>query len=372
MRSIPTCAGQPASPVSGTQPQRVYPHVCGAAMPEDERPSDDEGLSPRVRGSRYEVRPPVVAQRSIPTCAGQPVYSFGMDGLTQVYPHVCGAALRVGGQRRYGNGLSPRVRGSHDEISGTGWKYRSIPTCAGQPVHCNRHADRVEVYPHVCGAADISSSFDEPPIGLSPRVRGSRVIAPTSPMATMRSIPTCAGQPRHTMSLPVYPHVCGAAKYALSFSSSGLSPRVRGSPILCSTCNPMARWVYPHVCGAAPRYTHPQSSGVYPHVCGAAGFYLLEAIPWVGLSPRVRGSRHRTPTACAKHETGSIPTCAGQPHWAAMPLFDIMLRSIPTCAGQPVREVITRCKKDVCGAAICVQLTPNIGDGLSPRVRGSP
>ena len=329
-RSIPTCAGQPLTRSLILWINPVYPHVCGAASAysEDERPSDDEGLSPRVRGSRYEVRPPVVAQRSIPTCAGQPVYSFGMDGLTQVYPHVCGAALRVGGQRRYGNGLSPRVRGSHDEISGTS----------------------TTVYPHVCGAAS----------SLQPTRR--------------RSIPTCAGQPifhRHLMSLlSVYPHVCGAAKYALGFSSStnGLSPRVRGSPI--QHMGEMG--LSPRVRGSPSVQTHPQSSGVYPHVCGAAGFYLLEAIPWVGLSPRVRGSPTDFVKGCAclsprvrgSRETQSSlsPRVRGSPHqhpqlpfadprvyphvcgaaikaWAAMAGHGLSI-PIPTCAGQPLDELM--------------------------------
>ena len=66
----------------------------------------------------------------------------------------------------------------------------------------------------MCGAAIITARCIGSSSGLSPRVRGSpraRLLA----CATLRSIPTCAGQPGFGHTPPalgwVYPHVCGAA-----------------------------------------------------------------------------------------------------------------------------------------------------------------
>ena len=90
----------------------VYPHVCGAAR-----------IVPLVIG---------VYDRSIPTCAGQPLNA------------------RVLTSR---DGLSPRVRGSQRPTVTVSVCPGSIPTCAGQPARRKRAGMGFWVYPHVCGAA---------------------------------------------------------------------------------------------------------------------------------------------------------------------------------------------------------------------------
>ena len=72
-------------------------------------------------------------------------------------------------------GLSPRVRGSHkvDELPRR--KGRSIPTCAGQPPDPIRRGRLPWVYPHLCGAAALADAKAAIDTGLSPRVRGSPI-----------------------------------------------------------------------------------------------------------------------------------------------------------------------------------------------------
>ena len=48
------------------------------------------GLSPRVRGNRGTRRGRGRRRRSIPACAGEPLYTIGIGSATPVYPRVCG------------------------------------------------------------------------------------------------------------------------------------------------------------------------------------------------------------------------------------------------------------------------------------------
>ena len=93
-------------------------------------------------------------------------------------------------------------------------------------------------------------------------------------------------------------------------------------------------------------------SRVYPRGCGGARYH--HADPWTqhGLSPRVRGSPPATP--CKPRGPGSIPAGAGEPR----------------------RRSIQRHRREVyprgCGGAVIVRTSECCGEGLSPRVRGSP
>ena len=89
--------------------------------------------------------------------------------------------------------------------------------------------------------------------GLSPRVRGNPVLV-NAVFALPGTIPACAGEPADDAgamdSIEDYPRVCGGT--ALVFGSdvtvSGLSPRVRGNP--------------------TQTYVSYATTGDYPRVCG--------------------------------------------------------------------------------------------------------
>ena len=160
---------------------RAFSNICG-------------GLSPRVRGSHTVAFGEIFSDGSIPTCAGQPASTPVFPSRPSVYPHVCGAASHAVLSRRCQAGLSPRVRGSLEVPTREDERYRSIPTCAGQPHRITGLTPDTAVYPHVCGAASNNGYFVPWLNGLSPRVRGSRIVAVLS-VVRNRSIPTCAGQP---------------------------------------------------------------------------------------------------------------------------------------------------------------------------------
>ena len=90
----------------------VYPRVCGGTEILDAARSVPAGLSPRVRGNLLDVADWEMENRSIPACAGEPLWIRGSASMTKVYPRVCGgtqASLLRGYNRK---GLSPRVRGN--------------------------------------------------------------------------------------------------------------------------------------------------------------------------------------------------------------------------------------------------------------------
>ena len=214
---------------------RVYPHVCGAAIPPAPVLHTSHGLSPRVWGSQTKEGREHGKRRSIPTCVGQPLPQAQVGGGQKVYPHVCGAAMCPAPSTWTLRGLSPRVWGSHTAKIPVQAVVRSIPTCVGQPPHATCPAIPAAVYPHVCGAAFRRRYGRCSPPGLSPRVWGSPGQL-AQPASLCGSIPTCVGQPlavpSHDAMNTVYPHVCGAANNMMySYKENkGLSPRVWGSP----------------------------------------------------------------------------------------------------------------------------------------------
>ena len=112
LRSIPACAGEPWQSRTTQISVKVYPRVCGGTFWTSIGNYSRKGLSPRVRGNltRFLLEPFLV--RSIPACAGEPATKAVAALRNEVYPRVCGGTglgklvpLLLGG-------LSPRVRGN--------------------------------------------------------------------------------------------------------------------------------------------------------------------------------------------------------------------------------------------------------------------
>ena len=177
-----------------------------------------KGLSPQVRGSPGDRRGEQVGHGSIPAGAGEPIPHRFFGRLLWVYPRRCGGA-RTRWFARYPprsipagagkpmqslvrldcQGLSPQVRGSR---------------VMSKSIKCAR----VEVYPRRCGGAGISSDrvCPEKIKGLSPQVRGSLALVSPSELPGALS-----------------PQVRGSLCLLLPVGREmrGLSPQVRGSPL---------------------------------------------------------------------------------------------------------------------------------------------
>ena len=192
-----------------------------------------------------------------------------------------------------------------------------FPACTGEPPARMRQVEtRKKVYPRVCGGTAIAPSIDIPVTGLSPRVRGNRTLA-RAHLASQRSIPACAGEPREKREADgrswVYPRVCGGTSrlYRLGRAVSGLSPRVRGNRT--AKAPTFGRLGSIPACAGEPclQCVTGSPGKVYPRVCGGTLTCPSSGMTTSGLSPRVRGNRSR-PAGCVERFR-SIPACAGEP-----------------------------------------------------------
>ena len=195
-RSIPACAGEPKPCRVKRRRGTVYPRVCGGTYAAQSATDANTGLSPRVRGNQKRRLCGSCVSRSIPACAGEPRSGSRARRLAAVYPRVCGGTTPSNQPRRPVAGLSPRVRGNLQTIDDDGRKKWSIPACAGEPRSKATPRPVPRVYPRVCGGTGPWLCACSAKKGLSPRVRGNRIVWLISGIRD-RSIPACAGEPSH-------------------------------------------------------------------------------------------------------------------------------------------------------------------------------
>ena len=235
--SIPACTGEPPERKARTALSRVYPRVYGGTKVPRYINKPVIGLSPRVRGNRPARAFIGACQRSIPACTGEPCHARGLAGCLWVYPRVYGGTKAKPLKFLTTKGLSPRVRGNRICLENVCGIKRSIPACTGEPTGGRWTWSRIQVYPRVYGGTRLGFGGWVFVWGLSPRVRGNhlaRVRLHTSPW----SIPACTGEPNPLLAprstLAVYPRVYGGTldSKATTQARAGLSPRVRGNPLI--------------------------------------------------------------------------------------------------------------------------------------------
>ena len=98
-----------------------------------------------------------------------------LEDNNTVYPRVYGGTGDHGHFERAGLGLSPRVRGNRLVVSFLNAWERSIPACTGEPLIHGADSFSDEVYPRVYGGTLVLLLGLRLWQGLSPRVRGNRV-----------------------------------------------------------------------------------------------------------------------------------------------------------------------------------------------------
>ena len=186
---------------------------------------------------------------------------------------MCGGTKVIASHNLHLPGLSPRVRGNRARMTNRQKTQRSIPACAGEPRPAYRDGLPDEVYPRVCGGTRADTRPVIPARGLSPRVRGNPIVIVGS-ILPERSIPACAGEPfvRNAFLLTdsVYPRVCGGTvvKNHVAALKMGLSPRVRGNPGQ-SVWNQCLAGSIPACAGEPATWFFTTARfWVYPRVCG--------------------------------------------------------------------------------------------------------
>ena len=168
--------------------------MCGETSKPTTIPALSEGLSPRVRGNPTPQSGFSSGPRSIPACAGKPIHRNTACQIPEVYPRVCGETKSATKSAIRYAGLSPRVRGNQTGQAHRPGEAGSIPACAGKPIAESVTKPVAGVYPRVCGETIPQSIVEHIGEGLSPRVRGNRCGCWWT-SAKLRSIPACAGKP---------------------------------------------------------------------------------------------------------------------------------------------------------------------------------
>ena len=235
--SIPARAGEPFQVRRRSVRSGVYPRTCGGTGWTRSSKAGNRGLSPHVRGNREVDNNRGSVMGSIPARAGEPDQRYGKSTSKRVYPRTCGGTKRPYQQDNRRSGLSPHVRGNHEELKRRPVKRRSIPARAGEPIGLLYPYCQHRVYPRTCGGTAQWSRGYLMGMGLSPHVRGNRHL-PSFHFTRTGSIPARAGEPwtpkgsRRTNW--VYPRTCGgtAVPHRTTQASMGLSPHVRGNHCL--------------------------------------------------------------------------------------------------------------------------------------------
>ena len=293
-RSIPACTGETNCLQGMWAKDKVYPRVYGGNANVVMATSRQHGLSPRVRGKLEPGRQRIVGSRSIPACTGETERGRPVCTRPTVYPRVYGGNDHWWSCARCKSGLSPRVRGKLMGCPTAIGTQRSIPACTGETKLGLVPLGGAKVYPRVYGGNRRNPPAWTQCPGLSPRVRGKRMVGP-GPETYRRSIPACTGETdgghSHAAVTVVYPRVYGgnSSSLVLTLNSHGLSPRVRGKP-LHGGQGLLGQRSIPACTGeTAGCHSCGRRDWVYPRVYGGNRVTVSDPPPTRGLSPRVRG-----------------------------------------------------------------------------------
>ena len=123
-------------------------------------PDINTGLSPLVRGKLSKFVILLTAVGSIPACAGE-TDVFCRDARARgVYPRLCGGNELDGVEHIISPGLSPLVRGKRwDILNAHDWT-GSIPACAGETQKKWISVELLGVYPRLCGGNSCIQHYD--------------------------------------------------------------------------------------------------------------------------------------------------------------------------------------------------------------------
>ena len=192
------------------------------------------GSSPRLWGTRPDVRARRIKGRFIPTPVGNTVPNQARHPQPPVHPHACGEHKHCAGDVQRCGGSSPRLWGTPKCRHLILAIRRFIPTPVGNTSTKLSGLWNFPVHPHACGEHQIEKIKNDMISGSSPRLWGTRDNVRVLP-AECRFIPTPVGNTRlrgaNCTPHPVHPHACGehASFITAMVATAGSSPRLWGT-----------------------------------------------------------------------------------------------------------------------------------------------
>ena len=273
----------------------------------------------------------------IPACAGNTSHPSTPSWIRRDHPRVCGEHPVTLLHIDLRPGSSPRVRGTHDHGDAFERFGGIIPACAGNTSSSTAKSGKTGDHPRVCGEHAIKAAMNESSSGSSPRVRGT-LYGRRVRRRPGGIIPACAGNTSAQLCADIarrdHPRVCGEhpAVIAALNVEAGSSPRVRGTRLL----------------GIGTGV----GAGIIPACAGNTRDFWRKCSD-VGDHPRVCGEHRRWPCADGRRP-GIIPACAGNTRECSV--FPSMPRDHPRVCGEHAQDGSNR----------------TVIEGSSPRVRGTP
>ena len=170
---IPAYAGNTSSRRKRRYGTRDHPRVCGEHGGIPCSLVATEGSSPRMRGTPVHVNNLAINGGIIPAYAGNTALRQHLRAGRRDHPRVCGEhpifdhwPVRV-------TGSSPRMRGTPSLSKICSTKIGIIPAYAGNTSIASRLGIQTWDHPRVCGEHSSSPSRSRKPAGSSPRMRGT-------------------------------------------------------------------------------------------------------------------------------------------------------------------------------------------------------
>ena len=191
-RFIPARAGNTCSRSPTASASPVHPRAGGEHEPPAWPLHNQNGSSPRGRGTPFASYALSPTYRFIPARAGNTGVSLAIARLKAVHPRAGGEHYSSGSFAGRHNGSSPRGRGTRSEPRDDYPGRRFIPARAGNTAASAMPRPAMTVHPRAGGEhfGPIADEYSLP--GSSPRGRGTRL---QRPMLTRlpRFIPARAG-----------------------------------------------------------------------------------------------------------------------------------------------------------------------------------
>ena len=189
---IPAHAGNTRSLIAGMAVRRDHPRACGEHDGFDPAFDAHSGSSPRMRGTPKMKRMICFMTGIIPAHAGNTGLSKRLALCRRDHPRACGEHYAYDSADITGMGSSPRMRGTPYVALQYECGGGIIPAHAGNTMRVPVGAELNRDHPRACGEHSISAVMRLIFLGSSPRMRGTPVHVPKSPLG-LGIIPAHAG-----------------------------------------------------------------------------------------------------------------------------------------------------------------------------------
>ena len=295
-RFIPAHAGNTRNRHRRQLVESVHPRACGEHCLCGDNDRSSGGSSPRMRGTPRIADLDRDRRRFIPAHAGNTTIAFTVLSTGEVHPRACGEHRNGYSFTLEQDGSSPRMRGTRGGYSTSDERRRFIPAHAGNTVCAETTTGAAAVHPRACGEHIRAVANLIRPRGSSPRMRGTRT--PSRPEGCRsRFIPAHAGNTRartpSSSARPVHPRACGehGVRVEPGAGLHGSSPRMRGTPAWRSAATPWPRFIPAHAGNTDRRGVGRTRTAVHPRACGEHNRPSTTPRRISGSSPRMRGTR---------------------------------------------------------------------------------